>query len=62
MPNHNQTLGLKSIVAQKEEIKSKLKEAFTHDWVFTGWERFLIAGCFVWTAWSFLSWAWRLIV
>lgn len=65
MSNHNQTLGIRSLARDKTEImtnfKAKCKEAWTHDWFFSGWEKILIVGCFVWTTYSLGSWLWGLL-
>ncbi|GAH44103.1 unnamed protein product [marine sediment metagenome] len=32
--------------------KEKLREAFTLDWYFKGYEKLIILGCFLWTVYS----------
>lgn len=44
-----------------EQFREKMKEVFTHDWYFSGWEKLIIVACFLWSAWSVLSWIVRLI-
>lgn len=39
-----------------EIYKEKMKEVFTHDWYFCGWEKIIIVGTFIWTVWSILHW------
>lgn len=39
----------------------KLKEAYTHDWVFVGWERLFVLGCFLWTVYSVGRILWKLV-
>jgi hypothetical protein len=39
----------------------KLKEAYTHDWVFCGWERWIVLGSFLYTAYSIGRLIWGLL-
>jgi len=65
MANHNQTLGIKPLTVERDQMmenfRKKYKEAWTHDWFFSGWEKILIIVCFVWTTYSLGSWLWSLI-
>ena len=44
-----------------EKQSKQMRGAFHNDWVFTGWERWLVLACWVWACWSAGSWLWRLI-
>jgi len=58
--------GLRSIAEVQKKgffqaYGERLKEAYTHDWVFYGWERLLILTCVLWTVFSIGKWLWRII-
>ena len=41
---------------------AELKEAYTHDWVFCGWEKLIVFGCFLWTCFSVFRFVWGMFV
>ena len=44
-----------------EKLRNQVKDAFTLDWYFHGWEKLLIVACFVWGVYSFGKFIWSLL-
>jgi len=65
-PSEMGMFGIKSLAEMQQKgfasmYGDKLKEAWTHDWYFKGWEKLLILGCFVWSVWCVGSWLWSIL-
>lgn len=59
-------LGMKSIIqannkVMAERLKEHVKNAFTMDWYFHGWEKLIIVASFVWSCYCLGSWIWSII-
>jgi len=44
-----------------EMYREKVKEAWHNDWYFSGWEKWMIMVCFVWSFYSLFKFLWGLI-
>lgn len=40
----------------------KLKEAWTHDWIFSGWEKWIVAGSCFWIVFSIIMFIIKVIM
>jgi hypothetical protein len=43
-----------------EKQKQMIRDAFTKDWYFCGWERWMVMACFLWSVWSIVKFVWSL--